>query len=149
MELGKYVRCLLCRLVCEVMLNICPQMCAYACVWTDNVQIREATEEEARIPLQEWQAAMARKRAERLAKEAASKKSGDGGRGGSGGGGGADGKGDGNGSGRSHGSGRRSKHSGRMSSRRKKYRRNEFQQMQQEVRGYPTDFLKSEFSIVM
>lgn len=114
-------------------------------VLTENVQIREATEEEARIPLQEWRAAMARKRAEREAKEAASKKSGDSGRGGTGGGGGADGKGDGNGSGRPHGSGRRSKHSGRMSSRRKKYRRNEFQQMQQEVRGYP---IKPDYMVI-
>ena len=93
-----------------------------------NDQVREATEEESRVPLQEWQALMVRKRSERQARETASKKSGERG-------GGSDGKGDGNGSGRSHGSGRRSKHSGRMSSRRKKYRRNEFQQMQQQEVG--------------
>lgn len=96
---------------------------------------REASEEEAKAPLEEWQALMIRKRAERQAREDAAKKSGDsGGSGGGGGRGSPDPKGEGKGSGRSHGS-RRSKHEGRMSSRRKKYRRNEFQQMQQlEVR---------------
>lgn len=71
------------------------------------------------------------KRAERQAREDAAKKSGDGSGGVSGG---SDGKGgDGKSSDRSQGgSGRRSKHAGRMSSRRKKYRRNEFQQMQKE-----------------
>ncbi len=72
------------------------------------------------------------KRAERQAREEAGKKSGEGG----GASGGSDGKGDGKGSDRHGSSGRRSKHAGRMSSRRKKYRRNELQQMQQqEVRG--------------
>lgn len=94
-------------------------------------QIREATEEEARGPLEEWQALMIRKRAERQAREDAAKKSGEAAGGGSGGKGGSDSKGDGKGPGRSHGTGRRSKHEGRMTNRRKKYRRNEFQQMQQ------------------
>lgn len=99
------------------------------------MKIREATKEEAKVPLQEWRALMVIRRAERQARDNASKKAG-GGDGGGGGPGGSDGKGgDGKGS---HGSGgRRSKHAGRMSSRRKKYRRNEFQQMQQqEVRHF-------------
>lgn len=71
------------------------------------------------------------RRAERQARESASKKAG----GGDGGGGGSDGKG-GDGKGSHGGGGRRSKHAGRMSSRRKKYRRNEFQQMQQQEVRY-------------
>ena len=73
------------------------------------------------------------KRAERQAREEADKKSGDGG-GASGGGYGKVGYGKGgDGKGSAHdGGGRRSKHAGRMSSRRVKYRRNELQQMQQQ-----------------
>lgn len=91
-------------------------------------QVREATEEEAKAPLAEWQELMIRKRKERKEREEAVKKSGE-----SGSGRGSPGpRGDGKGSSRSHGSGRRSKHEGRVSSRRKKYRRNEFLQMQQQ-----------------
>lgn len=80
--------------------------------------------------MQDWRALMVRKRADRAREEAAKKLGESGGGGGSGGGPGSnDGKG---GTDRSHGTGRRSKHTGRMSSRRKKYRRNEFQQMQQQ-----------------
>lgn len=96
-------------------------------------QVREATEEEAKAPLAEWQELMIRKRKERKEREDAAKKSGESGGGGGGSGKGSPGpRGDGKGSGRSHGSGRRSKHEGRVSNRRKKYRRNEFLQMQQQ-----------------